>query len=297
MANIHFYLPHTADGPSLFIASSELRLQPAASVSDCLQLDFSRLRAILPSGVTFLSNLIYWFGSRGWIVTFVNHDDPSRRAIAYLDDAGFFLEHEGLEIRPRAKIRKTTLALERIETTLGHNWLRTRFIPWLAPTLGLSEASLYAFEISVQEVITNIRDHSGRDAGSIFVQHFPSKKEVVISIADFGSGIPATVRTVAPQLKDAEAIIRAAQPGFSSKPKPRRRGAGLDFLIETVVRTNGGRVSVFSGTGHVAFFMDQEQLRVSEIPGAGFCPGVTFDITLRTDTIERIDDEPEALEW
>jgi anti-sigma regulatory factor (Ser/Thr protein kinase) len=192
MAINRFLLPDTADGTTLFGESEHWRLEHASNTDDRLELDFSRLRFILPTGVTFLSNLIHWLESRGWALNFVNHLDRSSEAIIYLDDAGFFLAHEGMQVSPHAKIRPTTLALERIKAASGHSWLRTKFIPWLAPTLGLGEASLYPFETSIQEVITNISDHSGRDAGSIFVQHYPSKKEVAISIADFGAGIPNT---------------------------------------------------------------------------------------------------------
>lgn len=43
-------------------------------------------------------------------------------------------------------------------------------------------------------MLNNIKDHTEFDIGSIFAQHFPNKKEVVISVSDFGLGIPDKVR-------------------------------------------------------------------------------------------------------
>jgi anti-anti-sigma regulatory factor len=289
-------LPRRTDAKTLFEEVHRLSYGNE-KVPRELSIDFSRLHFITPAGVTYLGNLTQWLEVRGRHVRLINHDDRTKQAIQYLDDCGFFLSVEGLPIRAAAKLRPTTLPLERIKPENSHHWLQSRLMPWLTPTLGIGRASLYPLEMCIQELIQNIREHSGRDAGSIFVQHFPARREVVVSIADFGRGIPETVRFVEPGLNDAQTIVRALQHGFSSKSKPARRGAGLDLLIETVVRTNRGKVDIFSGGGHVAAFRDGDTVRLSAVPGAGFCPGVTFDISLRTDTIEIIDDQPEALEW
>jgi anti-sigma regulatory factor (Ser/Thr protein kinase)/anti-anti-sigma regulatory factor len=288
-------LPYDPDAQTLFSEAQLLFFDGLGSTSELI-IDFSRLNKISPTGVTFLCNLAKWFEDRGRAVRLANHNDRDRPAIEYMDDCGFFLDVEGLPIRPRAKPRPSTLPIERIKAETGHSWLESKLMPWLAPTLGMGRESLYPLGVCIGELLRNILDHSGRDAGSVFVQHFPGRNEVVISVADFGKRIPATVRAVAPNLDDAEAILRALQHGFSSKATPPKRGAGLDYLIETIIRTNGGRIDVFSGGGHVAAYHDKGTVQLMPVPGFGFCPGATFDITLRTDTIERVEDQPEALE-
>jgi anti-sigma regulatory factor (Ser/Thr protein kinase) len=289
-------LPYNTDARTLFAETQRLSFGNSGVQGDLI-VDFSRLSRISPTGVTFLSNLAHWLEHRGRMISFVNHDDRDRASIQYLDDCGFFLDVEGLSIRPKAQLRPTTLPLERIKAETGHSWLQSTLMPWLAPTLGMGPDPLYPIEVCIGELLKNIQDHSGRDAGSVFVQYFPGSKEVVISVADFGKGIPATVKDVAPNLDDSDAIVRALQHGFSSKQTPPKRGAGLSYLIETIIRTNGGRVDVFSGGGHVAAFREKGAVQLTPVRGLGFCPGVTFDITLRTDTIERVEDQPEALEW
>ena len=289
-------LPWETDARTLFAEAKRLSFGNSG-VPDDLTVDFSKLNRISPTGVTFLSNLAQWLEDRGRHFSLVNHVDRDRPAIRYLDDCGFFLDVEGLAMRPNAELRPSTLPLERIKAETGYSWLQNTLMPWLAPTLNIGRVSLYPIEVCIGELIKNIQDHSGRDAGSVFVQHFPNRSEVIISVADFGKGIPATVKAVAPHLDDSTAIVRALQHGFSSKKVPTKRGAGLDYLIETIIRTNGGRIDVFSGGGHVAAYRHQGTVQLTPVQGLGFCPGVTFDISLRTDTIERIEDKPEALEW
>ena len=74
-------------------------------------------------------------------------------------------------------------------------------------------------------------------------------------------------------------------------------GAGLDFLLQTVVMNNGGGVTIFSLEGGVRFIKERNGIRSIALPNNGFCPGTTIDLTFRTDTIECLDEEPEELEW
>jgi hypothetical protein len=103
-------------------------------------------------------------------------------------------------------------------------------------------------------------------------------------------------RFVLPWETDARTLFAAAH-GFSSKKLPALRGARLDLLVETVVRSNGGKIDIFSGRGRGSIFMGQGTIRRLEVIGPGFCPGVTFDISLKTHSKERVEDEPEALGW
>lgn len=174
---------------------------------------------------------------------------------------------------------------------------RLDLLPWLAAAVGQAEQDLDPFQVCVSEIFNNISDHSTLDIGSIFVQHFPNLETVRIAVGDFGRGIPALVRTVRPDILDADAIILATEPGFTTKSNPRNQGIGLEYLLTTVVGTNRGRVTIHSLNGHVSFYNLRNQIVHQKLQICGFCPGTTLDITLRTDSIDRIIEEPEELEW
>jgi hypothetical protein len=67
---------------------------------------------------------------------------------------------------------------------------------------------------------------------------------------------------------------------------------GLDLLLKTVVGTNSGRVTIYSGYAMVTFQRDASG-KIEHFPTktAGFCPGTTIDINLRTDLIEELREE------
>jgi signal transduction histidine kinase len=170
-------------------------------------------------------------------------------------------------------------------------------VPWLAGRLEISEASIYGFKVCISELFNNIKDHTQLDIGSIFVQHFPTERDVMISVSDFGVGIPDNVRKTLPNLSDAQAIIHAVEEGFTTKSTPGNKGVGLDYLLQTVVAHNGGKVTIYSGDSIVRFARFRNGILSIPSTGVGFCPGTTIDLSLRTGTIENLPEESEDLKW
>jgi hypothetical protein len=85
--------------------------------------------------------------------------------------------------------------------------------------------------------------------------------------------------------------------GFTTRSIPTNQGLGLDYLLQTVVLTNGGHVTVYSCNAIVTFSPYMGAITAYEFPNVGFIPGTTIDICLRTDTIEPVADEQEDLIW
>jgi anti-sigma regulatory factor (Ser/Thr protein kinase) len=171
-------------------------------------------------------------------------------------------------------------------------------VPWLANRLSITKASLADIRSCISELFHNIEDHTEYDIGSIFVQHYPQEKRVLISLSDFGLGIPTKVREVAANLSDPQAIEKAVEEGFTTKSRTTNKGFGLNSLLKTAVIRNGGEVTVYSGKGIVRFFRRNEKSwRSFVFEDVGFCPGTTIDINLRTDAIEILPDKREDLEW
>jgi len=189
---------------------------------EAITFDFSRLNFIHPAGVVFLSNLVYWLNEKGTAVSFTNCD-VSRDAIGYLDDSLFFEQHCRKKLSSYSAPRSTTRPLQRIAQKDSHAWLETDFVPWLAAQLGITQPSLYTFKACVSELFNNIQDHTRYDIGSIFIQYFPKKNLITISLSDFGLGIPLKVREKLPNLSDDEAISASSSRRIYHKIETRQQ--------------------------------------------------------------------------
>lgn len=289
-------LPHRLNGVNLRLVIKEFVTRCAGAIPDEVCIDFAQLGFIEPAGVTFLSNFILWLRNKG-AATILTGFDATKDAVRFLDDALFFEQHHGSKLNPSANPRRTTMPLVDVLHERSHAFLRGKFVPWLARASSVSRPSLGPFQVCISEIFNNIQDHSTLEIGSFFAQHFPNLNRVSIAVADFGRGIPALVRQVHPNLSDNEAILKAAEVGFTTGSTPRNRGDGLDYLMQTAVASNGGTVTVFSLNGAVKFFRHGTSVRALPVRTSGFCPGTTFDISLRTDTIEHLGEEPEEFSW
>jgi len=176
-------------------------------------------------------------------------------------------------------------------------WLDLTFVPWLSRCTQRSERDFAEVRTCLGEIFNNIHDHSGSDAGCIFAQWYPKESELQIAVADFGCGIPAVVRSVEPDISDANALVRATEDGFSTKSNPRNRGIGLFFLIQNVVERFGGSLTLRSGSGAVRFENRNGSAISRRQSAPGFCPGTLLEISIRTDLIALVEEELEPFEW
>lgn len=262
-------------------------------------IDFAYLGFIEPAGVTFLSNFVHWLNYNNTRCIFRGFEGHSA-ALRFLDDSLFFDMHIGRKINIYASPRTTTQHLRRVGHSESHSFIDMTLAPWLASAMQCTTASVHPFQACLSEIFNNISDHTERDNGGIFAQHFPNNREVKISIADFGRGIPHNVRTVAPMLDDNAAIMQAVELEFSTKSTPRNRGIGLDYLLQTVVGVNRGEVTISSLGGSVKFVPPHlAGAAYHAMPSGvvGFCPGTTIDILLKADNVISVEDEQEDLEW
>lgn len=289
-------LPRDFDGQAMAIVVKDLINETGNKLPKEITFNFQSLGFIRPAGVAFLNNLVRWLQEKGAKV-FFSGLDLHHASIQYLDDSLFFEHHMGQKLRPLARLRSTTLPLREVKHAESHMWLRMSFVPWLAERLGIPAQSLGEIQTCVSELFNNIKDHTRYDIGCIFVQHFPKEDRVIIAVSDFGSGIPSSVRKVAPDLDDVQAIKKAVEEGFSSKSIPTNRGAGLDYLMRVVALTNRGKVTIYSRSGIVTF----GELGGAIMPLAsslgGFSPGTLIEIELRTDMISAVEDDSEEFKW
>jgi hypothetical protein len=135
------------------------------------------------------------------------------------------------------------------------------------------------------EIYNNAFEHSGTEIGVFSCgQHFPRYNELLLSIMDFGQGIPAKVRNFlssdprAENLTAAGCLRWAFQRGTTTKPKEEPGGLGLDLLKE-FVRVNQGKMEVYSNEGYALIDKDGERF----LNRASSFEGTIFHITLRCD--------------
>ncbi|ABC23079.1 ATP-binding region, ATPase-like [Rhodospirillum rubrum ATCC 11170] len=261
-----------------------------------LWIDFSTLDFTRPSGVVFISNLIQWLDAKGTKVV-LEGLSPHRQSNKFLDDALFFEQHLGTKLRPYSSPRPTTIPLKKVTQAESHGWLEMDLTPWLSNHFSVPESSLREFRVCLSELFNNIADHTCCEIGSIFCQYYPNEGRILISVADFGAGIPSVVRRFSPKISSIDAILKATEDGFTTKTSPRNRGAGLHYLLQNVVLRNGGSVTIYSHNGIVSFKKEGERICPHPRVVSGFSPGTLFDIEFRKDTIEVLDDEEEDFEW
>jgi hypothetical protein len=105
------------------------------------------------------------------------------------------------------------------------------------------------------------------------------------------------VRSKVAEISDSAATIKAVEEGLTTKSNPANQGAGLAYLLKTIVQSNDGQVTFYSGRSIVRFENEGEIVKPTIVASGGFCPGTTIDIKLRTDKIEILPDQVEDLQW
>lgn len=278
MSDLRLRLPYRLDCDNLCQFVGRFEDACPNGLPSTLVIDFRDLGWIEPEGVTFLSNFVQWLAERQ-VKTFFENHRTANGPLRFLDDSLFFEQHTGKKVNSLAAPRSTTIPLVKVQHDESHPLLRNKLVPWLASTLGVTKASLGGFQVCLSEIFNNIKDHTATDTGSMFVQHFPNGKfprgaRVSVAIADFGRGIPTAVRGVLPNLDDTDAIIKAVEAGFTTKSTARNQGQGLDYLLQTVVGANEGKVRISSLSGHVLFYNHGNAVRHQKLTVNGFCPGM-----------------------
>ena len=168
-----------------------------------------------------------------------------------------------------------TLDMNRIMDYLTFNWIGKGWV-------NVSSRLRDAIAGRMWEIYNNAFEHSGTQIG-VFTcgQHFPASNTLLLSVADFGQGIPAKIRTFVgsdPRAQDlpASACLRwAFTRGKSTCPEGVARGLGLD-LLKDFVRINQGKLEVYSNEGYAIVDKDGERYENRDISFEGTVVHVTL---------------------
>lgn len=122
----------------------------------------------------------------------------------------------------------------------------SNLIDVFAKNIGSPKGAINALSLAIDEIISNIEDHSEALRGWIHGQHYPNKKFLDVCILDRGITIKGCYQKNGRKIfEDKDALIKALQ-GESSKPE-KIRGTGLRTFIEIILGAFGGEVIIISG--------------------------------------------------
>jgi len=217
-----------------------------------IEINFSDCKFIRQNGVAFLGGLITRLQKNADHLS-IRWETLDQAVYANLVQNGFVSAMggdgepwEGNSIPYR---RDTEIKSDSFEQYLQDYWLKRE---WIHISPDLSD-----FIISnVLELYMNAFEHSGSPIGVFSCgQHYPSCNELILTIIDFGIGIPGSVRGYYVgechnnDVSDERALEMAFESGFSSNPESYPRGLGLNLLKEFVLKNNG-TLDVYTNKAH-----------------------------------------------
>lgn len=109
------------------------------------------------------------------------------------------------------------------------------------------KGAINALNIAIDEIISNVEDHSGAKYGWINAQYYPNKKFLDVCILDRGITITGRYRAVGKVFKSDLDALKNALEGYSSKPE-RVRGSGLPTFIKMITQGFEGEIIAISGS-------------------------------------------------
>lgn len=270
-----------------------------------LTLDFSTCELLSPAAVSFLTCLISCRRNRGLETTvLINTMTPAVRNtmarngfLRVVDQRDPIPPGNSVPIRIDHVPRGARAPHREIMTYLETSWLADK------NEIRMTTALRREILGKVWELYANAFEHSGSPVGVVTCgQLFPHRREVGLTLTDFGCSIGPNVRRhlVATSweagqdaMSDAMAIEWAFQPGNTTRESA-EGGLGFD-LVSEFVRLNRGSLNLYSGFGRVR--MDASHAAQYETTTFDF-PGTMVDIRLRCeDGVYGLAHEPAPNPW
>lgn len=247
-----------------------------------IRFDFSHCGFLRPNAVAFLGGLARLIESRIGSGVFDWDTLKNTAVMNNLKQNGFAgtfgYPSSGWDGNSIPYREDPTLDMNGIMDYLTYNWIGKGWVQ-------VSERLRDAIAGRIWEIYSNAFEHSGSAIGVFSCgQHFPHNETILLSVVDFGQGIPAKIRTFAgsdPRAQDlpADACLRwAFTRGKSTSTEGIARGIGLDLLKE-FIRINQGKLEVYSNEGYAIIDKVGERYENREIS----FEGTLVHITLRCD--------------
>jgi len=211
--------------------------------------DLSRAEFITPFGVTVIAgtitscielgkNVLYRRSEKADVESWLSSISFSR--LFQVDALSQAARESSIELRQLKRLNP--IYVDDLVSLLDHN-------------MNLSPGVRDSIKLSLQELLTNVFDHSNSDIGCfVCAQYTPRSQLIRLSVMDVGIGILHSLRKVKQYsglTNSHEAITLAVEEGVSSRKG--KAGLGLSH-IRRFARVNQGTLTVISGNGKVNFY-------------------------------------------
>ncbi len=259
-----------------------------------LIIDFSRVHFIYPYDLVSTSCLIEEYYINGVEIIINEKCNPGVRS--YLNNIQFFRYWTlGFDrTRYTKTIINTVLCLWKIDFEMIYPYAQyaTSYFQHHFPDLEISPLN-----IAITEIFNNINDHSKSPvSGYVTTQYYPNKKELVLSVCDFGISIPTSLNNYLdkqglPLLSSHEALYHSLQFGVSSKSSPRNKGLGLNSISE-IAKSLDTRLLIFSNNAYLQQMNDingKTEYQRGQTPDA--FPGTQIVMFFDTSKLEKREEE------
>lgn len=253
--------------------------------------DFSKCFFLRQNAVAFIGGLIRMIQRRGGMVCF-NLESLRADVRKNVEENGFLgtLGFGGTAARGNSipyredDVHEKDVLVDYLRTQwLGRGWIN------------ITGLLMDAIVGRVLEIYDNAFEHGNSPVGVFSCgQHFPRRRELNLTVVDFGVGIPSNVRyhLQNSEMTGSDCMKWASTRGNTTKPKQGiPGGVGLDLLREFVMIT-GGRLEIFSHEGYALFKTGQERFLSTD----SYFEGTLVNIKLHCDPTlyYRLATEPEA---
>lgn len=212
-----------------------------------LALDFSQVTFIDPFAITFVSGMIHLFHKHKRTVFY--KPPINLKVKKYLSQIGFDSHFQlGKQIKGTTSIELMQL------TSLNYTYIEN-LINLIDTNMNLSRGVKDSLKMSIQELLTNVFDHSQSKIGCFAcAQYYPNKQLIRLCITDFGVGILATLKNKYNLNTHLDAIALSVEEGITC----RKNSAGFGLsLIKKFIEINSGNLSILSGNGKINFSKDR----------------------------------------
>lgn len=234
------------------LAYADKIIDICAKAKNCnapLTFNFKKTTWIEPFAITIIAGLIYYcLQTKKIQIRYIPPED--KRLKDYLAQIGFnsFFHINGEDIH-----KNTSIELKQLET-LEPIYIE-RLIVLIDSKMKLSKGIKDSLKMSMQEIFTNVFDHS-KSANGCFVcaQYYPTTMIIRLCITDFGVGILSNLKEKYRINTDIKAIKLSVKEGITSRPQS--AGFGLTH-IRNFLKINQGTLTIISGKGKVNFYSNK----------------------------------------
>lgn len=263
-----------------------------------LNIDLCKISFIKPYHVVILACIIENFeiSSRRIKIAIVN---PRRNVHKYLTNIRFYeYWNPGFDRKIHTQVKiDTTLCLWQISREMISQYVD--YARDYYQKHYFKGKDLYCLYVNLSETFNNIFDHAESPIkGYVITQFYPIWNKLIISVCDFGVGIPTKINQFRYKngkeiLDDIEAIKIAIEKNFTTQSTSHNKGVGLNTVI-TATQSMKGVIKIISNNGFLWYdFGNNPKNRTLNIQ-EGF-PGTLMIIELNTEYLDDIDVESDGI--